>query len=189
MRITSGEFGGRSLFTPKGKNTRPTTDRARQAVFNILCHAHWAPAIAEARVLDLFAGSGALGFEALSLGASFCLFVEQAAEARAAIRDNIEAFNLFGQTRIHRRSAISLGRRPPSTGEPFDLVFLDPPYGEGLGEKALAELVRYHWLATDALLVFECSAEETPSLPNFTVLETRIYGAAKILFLQQRRVL
>jgi 16S rRNA (guanine966-N2)-methyltransferase len=185
MRVTSGSLGGRRLITPDGKATRPTTDRARQAMYNILAHANWAPELDGVRVLDLFAGSGALGFEAISRGASFCLFVEQAASARAAIRDNVEAFALFGHTRIHRRSATSLGTRPASTGAPFDLVFLDPPYGKGLGELALAEVVRHGWASDNALFVFECSASENPNLPDFTELDCRTYGAAKVLFLQK----
>jgi hypothetical protein len=109
MRIVSGALKGRSLAAPPGQGTRPTSDRARQAVFNILEHAAWAPPLADARVIDLFAGSGALGFEALSRGAAFCLFVETEAAARGAIRDNAEAFALFGRTRIHRRDATDLG--------------------------------------------------------------------------------
>ncbi len=187
MRITSGKFGGRNLISPSGKNTRPTTDRAREAMFNILTHADWAQGFAHSRVLDLFAGSGALGFEALSRGAEFCLFVEQDSAARAAIRDNIENFGLFGQTRIHRRSATALGMRPASTGAPFDLVFLDPPYEQGLGEKALAEIFKFGWANDDAILVFECSARENPDLAGFKTLNSRIYGAAKILFLRKHK--
>ncbi|MBL1430614.1 MAG: 16S rRNA (guanine(966)-N(2))-methyltransferase RsmD [Robiginitomaculum sp.] len=185
MRITSGSLGGRQLISPDGKGTRPTTDRARQGVFNILSHANWAKPLSGLRVLDLFAGSGALGFEAISRGASFCLFVEQDSNARAAIRDNIEAFELFGHTRIHRRSATDLGKRPASTGAPFDLVFLDPPYDQGLGERALSGLSRYDWITDDALLVFECGAEEQPDVSSFEILDTRTYGAAKFLFLQK----
>jgi 16S rRNA (guanine(966)-N(2))-methyltransferase RsmD len=119
MRIVSGALKGRNLVAPPGQGTRPTSDRARQAVFNILEHAAWAPPLAGARVIDLFAGSGALGFEALSRGAAFCLFVETEAAARGAIRDNAEAFALFGRTRIHRlhRLLQPLDRRPArSTG-------------------------------------------------------------------------
>ncbi len=185
MRITSGQLGGRTIQTPDGHGTRPTTDRARQAIFNILSHAAWAPDFGGVRVLDLFAGSGALGFEALSRGAETCLFVETAAEARGVIRDNIEAFGLFGHTRIHRRSAISLGPRPASTGAKFDLVFLDPPYGLGLGEQALAEVCKHEWVRDHALFVFECGVDETPNLPEFEQLDVRTYGAAKVLFLRK----
>ena len=144
MRIIGGEHRGRALKAPEGAATRPTSDRAREAVFNILEHAPWSEGIVHARVIDLFAGSGALGLEALSRGAAWCLFVETDAAARGAIRDNIEALapngDLNGRTRIHRRDAVDLGRLPAGDGEPFDLVFLDPPYGKGLGEKALAGL-------------------------------------------------
>src|SRR4051812_1734372 len=131
MRIVSGQFRGKPLVTPEGQGTRPTSDRARQAVFNILEHAGWSEGLGEARVIDLFAGSGALGFEALSRGAAFCLFVETDEAARGAIRDNVEALGLFGQTRVHRRDATDLGVRPGSAGAPFDLAFLDPPYRKG----------------------------------------------------------
>jgi 16S rRNA (guanine966-N2)-methyltransferase len=127
MRIVSGQYRGKAIVTPPGDTTRPTSDRARQAVFNILEHAAWAPDLHGARVIDLFAGSGALGLEALSRGAAFCLFVETDDNARGAIRENIDAFSLFGQTRVHRRDATDLGVRPSSAGAPFTLAFLDPP--------------------------------------------------------------
>ena len=141
MRIVSGEFRGRTLHVPPGAATRPTSDRARQAVFNILEHAPWAGPLRDARVIDLFAGSGALGFEALSRGAAFCLFVEEAAEARGLIRRNIEAFGLTGVTKLWRRDATDLG--PAGNMAPYDVAFLDPPYGKGLGEKALAVVHRH----------------------------------------------
>src|ERR1700742_1410026 len=140
MRIVSGRFRGKAITTPPGLNTRPTGDRARQAVFNILEHAAWSDGVRGQRVIDLFAGSGALGFEALSRGAAFCLFVETDEGARGAIRDNVEALGSFGETRVHRRDATDLGARPASTGGAFDLAFLDPPYRIGLGERALAGL-------------------------------------------------
>ena len=138
MRIVAGVHKGRPLAAPKGRATRPTADRTREAVFNKLAHAPWSPGVEGARVLDLFAGSGALGFEAMSRGAAFCLFVETDPGARGAIRDNVEALGLYGTTRLHRRDATSLGRKPAALGAPFDLVFLDPPYGQGLGARALA---------------------------------------------------
>src|SRR3989338_3717027 len=140
MRIVSGQYRGKAIVAPPGDATRPTSDRARQAVFNILEHAAWAPELHGARVIDMFAGSGALGLEALSRGAAFCLFVETDDAARGAIRENIDALGLFGATRIHRRDATDLGQRPASAGEPFDLAFLDPPYRKGLGERALQGL-------------------------------------------------
>jgi 16S rRNA (guanine966-N2)-methyltransferase len=186
MRIVGGKFKGRAIAAPSGRDTRPTGDRAREAVFNILAHAPWSAGIADRRVIDLFAGSGALGLEAMSRGAAFALFVETEAVARGAIRDNIEALGLFGTTRIHRRDATDLGLKPAGLGPPFDLVFMDPPYHKGLGERALACLREGAWLTTDALIVFECAADETPATPDFETLDTRDYGAAKVLFLRAR---
>lgn len=184
MRIVGGRFKGRAIAAPAGGGTRPTSDRAREAVFNILEHAPFSPGVGGRRVLDLFAGSGALGFEALSRGAAFALFVETDAAARGAIRQSVEALGLFGVTRIHRRDATDLGSKPAGLGDPFDLVFLDPPYGRGLGEAALSRLGDGGWTMPDALVVFECGAEETPAVSGFTILDERRYGAAKVLFLR-----
>ena len=183
MRIVGGRFKGRALAAPKGRNTRPTSDRAREAMFNVLAHAEWAPDIEDARVIDLFAGSGGLGLEAMSRGAGFCLFVETEAAARGAIRDNIDALQLFGHTRLHRRDATALGDKPSNLGEPFNLVFLDPPYGKGLGETCLKRLIDGAWVSEDALAVFEVGAEETPETPGWNTVATKEYGAAKVLFL------
>ncbi len=185
MRIVGGKHKGRAITPPKGRNTRPTSDRAREAMFNVLAHAEWAPAIEGARVIDLFAGSGALGFEAMSRGAGFCLFVETDAAARGAIRDNIDALQLFGHTRLHRRDATALGDKPANLGEPFDLVFLDPPYGKGLGEQALDKLASGGWVSAHACAVLEVGAEETPDTPGWVVENEKEYGAAKVLFLSR----
>ena len=131
MRIVGGEFKGRCIVAPKGDTSRPTTDRNRESLFNILS-ARNDVNFEGARVIDLFAGSGALGLEALSRGAAWVLFVETDAAARGAIRDNIEALGAFGTTRIHRRSATSLGDKPASAGEPYTLAFLDPALSQGL---------------------------------------------------------
>ncbi len=185
MRIVSGKHKGRAIVAPEGQVARPTSDRARQAVFNILEHAAWASPLAGARVIDLFAGSGALGLEALSRGAAWCLFVETDAASRGAIRDNVEALGLFGVTRIHRRDATDLGAKPAGDGAPFDLAFLDPPYGKGLGEQALAGLLSGGWLAPGALVVFERGSDEAdPVTPDYEVLDQRTYGAAKVFFLK-----
>jgi 16S rRNA (guanine966-N2)-methyltransferase len=184
MRIVGGRFRGRPIAAPPGRDTRPTGERAREALFNILEHAPWSAGLEGRRVLDLFAGSGALGLEAMSRGAAFALFVETDAAARGTIRDNIEALGLFGATRIHRRDATDLGLKPAGLGEPFDLVFMDPPYGKGLGENALARLRPGGWINADALIVFECSAEETPSTAGFDLVDSRTYGAAKVMFLK-----
>jgi len=185
MRIVGGKFKGRAIAAPPGRDTRPTSDRAREAIFNILEHAEWSPGLEGRRVLDLFAGSGALGLEALSRGGAFALFVETDASARGTIRDNIEALGLFGVTRIHRRDATDLGVKPAGLGEPFDLVFLDPPYGKGLGERALARLQEGRWITGDALMVFECGADETPGIADYETLDVREYGAAKVFFLKR----
>ena len=187
MRIVSGEFRGKALAAPKGDATRPTSDRARQAIFNILEHAEWSEGVRERRVIDLFAGSGALGFEALSRGAAFCLFVETDEGARGAIRENVDAMGLFGRTRVHRRSAIDLGVKPGADGPAFDLAFLDPPYAKGLGEQALARLTEGDWLAPGALVVFERGVSEPiPEFSGYTLLDSREYGAARVFFLKHQ---
>jgi 16S rRNA (guanine966-N2)-methyltransferase len=185
MRIVSGRLRGKALAAPPGLGTRPTGDRARQAVFNILEHAAWSRPLEGARVIDLFAGSGALGFEALSRGAVFCLFVETDEAARGAIRDNMEALGQFGAARVHRRDATDLGPRPGSAGPAFDLAFLDPPYAQGLGERALAGLASGGWLKPGALVVCERGADEPVlAAPGFEVLDERPYGAARVWFLR-----
>src|SRR5207342_677770 len=143
MRIVGGRLRGRSLAAPKTQAIRPTADRLREALFNILLHAYGDP-IAGARVLDLFAGTGALGIEATSRGAAFTLFIDNGAEARALLRNNVEALGLGGVTKVYRRDATNLGPAHPM--EPFSLVFLDPPYGRGFAEKALASLRDGGWL-------------------------------------------
>jgi len=186
LRIVSGELRGKALIAPKGDATRPTSDRARQAIFNILEHAPWSPGVRDRRVIDLFAGSGALGFEALSRGAAFCLFVETDETARGAIRDNVDNLGgLFGKTRVHRRDATDLGVRPGADGPAFDLAFLDPPYAKGLGEVALAKLAAGGWLAPGAIVVFERgSTEPAFTVEGFDPLDARDYGAARVHFLK-----
>ncbi len=185
MRIVSGDFRGKALVTPPGQTTRPTSDRARQAIFNILEHAPWSDGVRERRVMDLFAGSGALGFEAVSRGAAFCLFVETDEAARGAIRENVDAMGLFGRTRVHRRDATQLGVRPGADGPAFDLAFLDPPYGKGLAEAVLPKLSEGGWLAPGATAVVERGvAELALDVPGYEVLDTRDYGAARVWFLR-----
>ena len=182
MRIIGGEFRGRALAAPRGMAIRPTSDRLRETVFNILAHSHGLPR-PETRVLDLFAGTGALGLEALSRGAAQALFVEGGAEARALIRRNIEALGLTGRARIFRRDATRLG--DASTMAPFGLVFCDPPYRKGLGEQALASAAAGGWLAPDALCVLEeASDAEIGCRADFTVLDRRAAGDTQLLFLR-----
>lgn len=187
MRIVGGALRGRALAAPPGLATRPTSDRARESVFNVLEHAPWSPGLRGVRVIDLFAGSGALGLEALSRGADFCLFVETDAGARGVIRENIEALSrggdLFGRTRIHRRDASDLGPRPAGDGVAFDLALLDPPYGRGLGARALQSLASGGWIAPGAGVVLETAEDAPETLPaGFALLDSRRYGAARVLF-------
>lgn len=186
MRIVAGSLKGRAIVAPEGQNTRPTSDRARQAIFNVLEHAAWAEDVLDgARVIDLYAGSGALGYEAISRGGAFCLFVETDDGARGAIRENMDAYGLFGRTRVHRRSATDLGPRPGSAGEAFTLAFLDPPYGKGLGEQTLEKLLEGNWLAPNAVVVYERGSDEPEiETPGYERMDARDYGAARVLFLK-----
>ena len=184
MRIVAGQFKGRPIQAPKTDATRPTSDRARESLFNMLAHADWAPDLSGARVMDLFAGSGALGVEAISRGASFCLFVDTAHAARGAIRQNIEALGLFGATRIHRRSAIQLGEKPAGLGAPFDLAFLDPPYHKDLIFPCLESLKAGQWLADGALVVAETAVDEALDVAGWVQIAERESGAAKFWFLK-----
>lgn len=183
MRIISGKFKGRPITAPRGRNTRPTSDRAREAMFNVLAHAAWAPPLEGARVLDLFAGSGALGLEAMSRGGAFGLFVETDNGARGAIRQNIEEMSLFGTTRLHRRSATALGPRPANLGPAFDLAFLDPPYHKGFVEPTLKELTDGEWLTPNAALIVETAASEIFEFEGWSVQKETTKGAAKVSFL------
>ncbi len=183
MRIVGGRFKGAALATPKSMAIRPTTDRLRETLFNILVHAYADP-VTDARVLDLFSGTGALGLEALSRGARFCLFVEEAIEARGLIRRNIETLGATGITKLWRRDATKLG--PAAPQEPFNLMFADPPYGKGLGEMALAAAQAGGWLAPGALCVLEESAAADVAVPDgLDLVETREFGDSKLLFLQK----
>jgi 16S rRNA (guanine966-N2)-methyltransferase len=183
MRVVAGKFGGRALAGPSTRAVRPTSDRLRETIFNILAHAY-DDAAEGARVIDLFAGSGALGVEALSRGARFALFVDDGAEGRALVRANVEALGLGGVTKIFRRDATKLGPMPAQ--EPFTLAFLDPPYGRALAGKALAALRDGGWLVQGALCVVEESADAAvDDVAGFTRLEARRYGDAQILFLRR----
>lgn len=186
MRIVGGEFRGRPLATPRGDAIRPTTDRTREALFNVLAHAH-AGRLEGARVLDLFAGTGALGLEAISRGAAHCLFVEESAEGRGLIRENVESFGLQGRTKIFRRDATSLGSA--GTIPPFDLLLADPPYGKGLGQKALLSVAGGGWLVPGALCVVEELAAAPFAVDNeFVLVDTRHYGDTVLRFLEFARV-
>jgi 16S rRNA (guanine966-N2)-methyltransferase len=178
MRIVAGKFRGAQIEAPKGLGTRPTSDRVRQALFNVLEHGAPRFAFESARVLDLFAGSGALGLEALSRGARFCLFVEESAGARAAIRRNVETLGLTGVTKIWRRDATSLGEA--GTLAPFQLIFCDPPYGKGLGERALTEALDKGWAEQGAIAVLEERAGGVTWPAGFAEIDRRRYGETEI---------
>src|SRR4030081_788225 len=183
MRVVGGRLKGRNRAPPPTHDIRPTADRLRESVFNILIHAYDDP-ITDARVLDLFAGTGALGIEAISRGAAFALLVDNGAEARALLRNNVEALGLGGVTKVYRRDATNLGPAHPM--EPFSLVFLDPPYGKGLAEKALASLRDGGWLAPGALLVVEEAKAAAVAAPDgFTELERRAYDDTEFVFLRK----
>ena len=174
MRIVGGEFRGRTLAAPRSNAIRPTTDRTREALFNILAH-RFTEKLEGVRVLDLFAGTGALGLEALSRGAAFALFVEESAEGRGLIRENVENFGLTGRSKIFRRDAAELG--DVGTLQPFGLLFADPPYGKGLGERALACAHAGGWLVPGALCVVEESAAAPFAPPEgFALADERGYG-------------
>lgn len=182
MRIVGGDFRGRALKGPSSMAVRPTSDRLRESLFNILAHGY-GDAPDGARVIDLFAGTGALGLEALSRGARFALFVDDGAEARALLRANVETLGVAGRTKIFRRDATKLGAMPP--GEPFTLCFLDPPYGRDLAPRALQSLREGGWLAPGALVVAEESAAVTLEPPEgYESLERRVYGDTQVLFLR-----
>jgi 16S rRNA (guanine966-N2)-methyltransferase len=180
VRIVGGEFRGRTLATPKSNAIRPTIDRTRESLFNIIGHVY-PEAIEDARVIDLFAGTGAVGLEALSRGCRSALFVENSVEGRGLLWENIEQFGLHGRARILRRDATKLGG--VGTIEPFHFLFADPPYGEGLGEAALAAAHEGGWLLPGALVVVEERADVTLSVdPVFVSLEQRLFGDTRIHF-------
>jgi 16S rRNA (guanine966-N2)-methyltransferase len=182
VRVVGGRLRSRPIAGPKSQAVRPTSDRSREALFNILIHAYGDP-VAGARVLDLFAGTGALGIEAISPGAAYVLFVDEGVEARALLRDNVETLGLGGVTRIFRRDATKLGPAYPL--EPFDLVYLDPPYGKGLAEKALASAREGGWLKPQALIVVEEAADAGFKVPEgFEELERRAYDDTEFVFLR-----
>ena len=182
MRIVGGRFRGRSLAGPASDAIRPTSDRLRETIFNILAHAYGDP-VEGARVLDLFAGTGAMGLEALSRGAAFALFVDESAQARGIIRQNVESFGVGGATRLFRRDATRMGAAAPHP--PFTLVFCDPPYGRDLAPRALASCAEGGWLTPGALVVVEEAQGAEVTLPEgFEMLERRDYGETKVLFAQ-----
>jgi 16S rRNA (guanine966-N2)-methyltransferase len=184
MRIVGGKFKGHSIAPPQGSATRPTSDRVRESIFNILAHGIEGLEIEGSRVLDVFAGTGALGLEAVSRGARFCQFVDDSSEARGIIRKNADALGVIGLVKIWRRDATDLGPCSPQPG--FDLVFADPPYGKGMGEKALAALVAGQWLNPGAIVVLEESQKAVVApVAGVTLIDERDYGDTKVRFYRQ----
>ena len=182
MRVVGGRLRGRNLASPASRDIRPTADRLRESLFNILAHGYGDP-VEGGRIIDLFAGTGALGIEAVSRGAAFTLFVDNGAEARALLRQNVEALGLGGVTKVYRRDATKLGPAHPM--EPFSLAFLDPPYGKGLGEQALASLRDGGWLTPQALLVVEEAVSAKFAAPEgFEELERRAYDDTEFVILR-----
>ena len=186
MRITGGTLRGRNLAAPSDMEVRPTSDKVRQAIFNILLHNDFGTGftLERARVADLFAGTGALGLEALSHGARFCLFVDDSAESRALIRTNVEAFGLTGVTKIWRRDATDMGPLAAGAGGPFDLVFLDPPYRKNLLAPALASLREGGWLAPNAIAIAEMAEDESLNAEGFEQFDERVYGETRVAILK-----
>lgn len=189
MRIISGTFRGLSLATPKDERIRPTSDRVREALFNVIAHNDFGIGftLAGARVLDLFAGTGALGLEALSRGAGFVMFVDDHFESRGLIRRNVEAAHATGSTKIWRRDAAALGEMPANANGPFDLVFIDPPYRQGLAARALSSLVEGRWLGPRCLVAVETAAGEPLEVPDVLArADERAYGDTLVRLLVTR---
>lgn len=181
MRIVAGKFRGKPLNAPSDNSIRPTSDRVRESVFNILANS-FGPNFADVRVLDLFAGTGALGLEALSRGAASAIFVDMGAESRGLIREHMINFGVTGQSKLLRRDATDMG--PVGNIPPCNLVFCDPPYGQGLGEKALASAADGRWIAQGATIVLEERSDADITLPQgFTLTDERSYGDTMIRFL------
>jgi 16S rRNA (guanine966-N2)-methyltransferase len=176
MRIIAGQWRGRPLVSPKGDATRPTADRTREGLFSMLVSR--IGSFEDLRVADLFAGSGALGLEALSRGAATCLFVEQDKAALDALRANIAKLGAAGDVRA--QSVLALGPAP----QPLDLIFMDPPYGTGAGSVALEKLARHGWVGPATLISIETSKAESVSVKGFTVEAERTYGIARITLLR-----
>jgi 16S rRNA (guanine966-N2)-methyltransferase len=180
MRIVGGRFRGRGLAGPRSDAIRPTSDRLRETIFNILAHGYDDP-VPGARVIDLFAGTGAMGLEALSRGAAYAVLVDEGAQARGLIRENVEALGLAGVARLFKRDATRMGRIERM--EPFSLVFCDPPYGRDLAPKALSSCAEGGWLVPGALVVVEETQGAEVALPEgFEEIERRDYGETRVLF-------
>lgn len=186
MRVIAGKYRGQHLHQPKSDAIRPTTDRNREALFNILQHGVEDFEFEDIRVLDLFSGTGALGIEALSRGAGFCLFVDDSAAARALVRQNIEKLNLTGITKIFRRNATRLGESG-RFGQ-FDLIFCDPPYGQNLGNQAIASALEGGWISDSAILVLEEQIDAAiDAFPGLELIDQRDFRDTQYLIFRKSR--
>lgn len=186
MRIVGGVLRGRNLLSPEGSSTRPTSDRAREAVFNILMHAKWLDhdPVDGAPVMDVFAGTGALGLEALSRGAKHCVFIENDRNAQKNCRENIDKMGMEDRSLLQPFDALKPSARPPHV-DARTLVLMDPPYGQGLGAAALTALAGKGWLAPGAICVLEMEKKKPePSPENFAQVDERAYGVALVRFLR-----
>jgi 16S rRNA (guanine966-N2)-methyltransferase len=186
MRIIAGEFRGLALSAvgkgDAGAHLRPTTDRVRENLFNILSGGKFGDALSDARTLDLFAGTGALGLEALSRGGECVTFVDDGRKAQSLIQANIKICGAQDRARIMHTDALRLPANPEA---PYDLVFLDPPYAKAMGEKAMKAVLAGNWLTPRALIVWEDSAPI--AVPEqLILLETRRYGGSSLNFLEPR---
>ncbi|MEI8396160.1 MAG: 16S rRNA (guanine(966)-N(2))-methyltransferase RsmD [Rhodospirillaceae bacterium] len=181
MRIVAGKHRGRTLHAPAGDAVRPTSDRIREALFNILAHAEWSPGLDGAQILDGFCGSGALGLEALSRGAASCVFMDSSADALDCARHNIAALKEDGRATLLRADVL----KPPPARAPCTLALLDPPYGRELVVPALIALAAAGWLAPDALVIAEADTRDPINLPErFELLDNRAYRNTELRFLR-----
>lgn len=181
MRIISGKIRGKILVSPQDEATRPTSDKARGAVFNIIEHAPWACGIVGRNVLDVFAGTGAFGLEALSRGAIQACFIENHSHAIKVLETNIKNCRMEGLASIIRRDAVSLPKNPRA---PFDLAFLDPPYNKGLLPKAIGSLLGGKYIDGNTIIIAEMEKSEEFEFPHAHILKEAVYGINKFVFLQ-----
>jgi 16S rRNA (guanine966-N2)-methyltransferase len=183
MRVVAGRHRGRALQAPPGDKLRPTADRVRESVFNILAHGEFARLLQDANVLDAFAGTGAMGIEALSRGAKHATFLERDPQALAALRANLRTLNEAAHATVLTSDVLN----PPRPAEKVSVAFLDPPYREGLGPRALEALSRAGWFAPGAIVTVEVAAREEFAAPEgFEILDERRYGAARVIILAAR---
>jgi 16S rRNA (guanine966-N2)-methyltransferase len=186
MRVIGGNLKGRSIKAPSGADVRPTSDRVRESLFNVLLNGRNAIDLNGATVLDVFAGTGALGLEALSRGAAHAVFVDSSRQSLACIKENAETFNVGDVVSIVSGDARSLGKPPPIMVNGADVVFLDPPYKKDLAIPSLEHLLNRDWIAEDSMIIVETESDlELPPVDGFDTVDSRKYGAARIAFLRR----